>query len=121
MLRLWTALLTSELWYNGEMKMDVNKLRYKYAWFDLKLRVLPVKKILYAIVYPSLKEELEIYPDTTVWIKDFNYSYNDHAQRLFLASGLSRLSCCWGVLKWQWLFVVGEHTTKTLPKKKTNL
>ena len=23
------------------------------------------------------QEELEIYPDTTVWIKDFNYSYNE--------------------------------------------
>ena len=24
-----------------------------------------------------IKEEVNIYPDTTVWIKDYNYSYNE--------------------------------------------
>ena len=26
--------LPPEVWYNGEMKIDVNKLIYKYSWFD---------------------------------------------------------------------------------------
>ena len=71
--------LPPEVWYNGEMKIDVNKLRYKYAWFDAEAAALAREKD------PTMrdrlpfikKEELEIYPDTTVWIKDFNYSYNE--------------------------------------------
>ena len=26
--------LPPDLWYNGEMKIDVTKLVYKYTWFD---------------------------------------------------------------------------------------
>ncbi|MFQ3334761.1 MAG: sulfatase modifying factor 1, partial [Candidatus Arcticimaribacter sp.] len=26
--------LPPEVWYNGEMKLDVNKLKYRYRWFD---------------------------------------------------------------------------------------
>ena len=26
--------LPPEVWYNGEMKIDVTQLKYKYAWFD---------------------------------------------------------------------------------------
>ena len=71
--------LPPEVWYNGEMKLDVNKLKYKYSWFDAEAAALERKR------NPSArdrlpfikKEEVEIYPDTTVWIKDFNYSYNE--------------------------------------------
>ena len=71
--------LPPEVWYNGEMKIDVNKLKYKYSWFDAEAAALERKR------NPSArdrlpfikKEEVEIYPDTTVWIKDFNYSYNE--------------------------------------------
>ena len=71
--------LPPEVWYNGEMKMDINKLKYKYSWFDAEAAALARKRD------PSMrdrlpfikKEEIEIYPDTTVWIKDFNYSYNE--------------------------------------------
>ncbi|MDG1263929.1 MAG: gliding motility lipoprotein GldK [Flavobacteriaceae bacterium] len=71
--------LPPEVWYNGEMKIDINKLKYKYSWFDAEAAALARKSD------PSMrdrlpfikKEEIEIYPDTTVWIKDFNYSYNE--------------------------------------------
>ena len=71
--------LPPEVWYNGEMKLDVNKLKYKYSWFDAEAAAAERKR------NPSArdrlpfikKEEVEIYPDTTVWIKDFNYSYNE--------------------------------------------
>ena len=71
--------LPPEVWYNGEMKIDVTQLKYKYAWFDAEAASQARKSD------PSMRdrlpfihqEELEIYPDTTVWIKDFNYSYNE--------------------------------------------
>ena len=71
--------LPPEVWYNGEMKLDVNRLKYKYSWFDAEAASLARKANPGARDrLPFIKkEELEIYPDTTVWIKDFNYSYNE--------------------------------------------
>ena len=71
--------LPPEVWYNGEMKIDVNKLKYKYSWFDAEAAALERKRNPSARDrFPFIKkEEVEIYPDTTVWIKDFNYSYNE--------------------------------------------
>ncbi len=71
--------LPPEVWYNGEMKIDVNKLKYKYSWFDAEAAALARKKDPFMRDrLPFIKkEEIEIYPDTTVWIKDFNYSYNE--------------------------------------------
>ncbi|MGB2341977.1 MAG: gliding motility lipoprotein GldK [Flavobacteriaceae bacterium] len=71
--------LPPEVWYNGEMKMDINKLKYKYSWFDAEAAALARKKDPFMRDrLPFIKkEEIEIYPDTTVWIKDFNYSYNE--------------------------------------------
>ena len=71
--------LPPEVWYNGEMKIDVNKLIYKYSWFDAEAAsaeraVNPQSRDRLPFIK---KEEIEIYPDTTVWIKDFNYSYNE--------------------------------------------
>ena len=31
--------LPPEAWYNGEMKIDVTQLKYKYAWFDAGVAV----------------------------------------------------------------------------------
>ncbi len=71
--------LPPEVWYNGEMKIDVNKLIYKYSWFDAEAASLERSKNPQSRDrLPFIKkEEIEIYPDTTVWIKDFNYSYNE--------------------------------------------
>ena len=71
--------LPPEVWYNGEMKIDVKKLIYKYSWFDAEAASLErAKNPQSRDRLPFIKkEEIEIYPDTTVWIKDFNYSYNE--------------------------------------------
>ena len=71
--------LPPEVWYNGEMKIDVNKLIYKYSWFDAEAASAErAKNPQSRDRLPFIKkEEIEIYPDTTVWIKDFNYSYNE--------------------------------------------
>ena len=72
--------LPPEVWYNGEMKLDVNKLKYRYRWFDAEQAALDRKKdpnLRGRSNYIYEEDNLEIYPDTTVWIKDFNYSYNE--------------------------------------------
>ncbi|HET8804708.1 MAG TPA: gliding motility lipoprotein GldK [Aequorivita sp.] len=60
--------------YNGQRSIDVNHLKFQYTWMDVAgaARDEPGKRSAYIET-----EVIEIYPDTTVWIKDFNYSYNE--------------------------------------------
>ncbi len=60
--------------YNGQRTWDVTKFKFQYSHMDIQeaARVKGVKR-----KDVILKEELEIYPDTTVWIRDFAYSYNE--------------------------------------------
>ena len=72
--------LPPDLWYNGEMKLDVEKLKYSYTWFDAESAAAESKRNRQQFIdrAPFIKkEEVQIYPDTTVWIKDFTYSYNE--------------------------------------------
>jgi gliding motility-associated lipoprotein GldK len=63
--------------YNGQRTIDVTKLKFSYAWMDIasaakdKSKNTRTKRSKY-----MKKEQVEVYPDTTVWIKDFAYSYN---------------------------------------------
>ncbi len=59
--------------YNGLKTMDVSKLQFRYKEVDWNKAVKKKgRKGLYDDNPP-----IEIYPDTTVWIKDFAYSYNE--------------------------------------------
>jgi len=60
--------------YNGQRIIDVTKLKYKYTWMDIEAaaRTRDTRRKEFIKT-----EELEIYPDTTVWIRDFEYSYNE--------------------------------------------
>ena len=59
---------------DGSLTIDVTKLIYKYKWIDIKAAIMAKSKER----APFIKdEEVLIYPDTTVWIKDFIYSYNE--------------------------------------------
>jgi sulfatase modifying factor 1 len=58
---------------DGIRTFDTKKLNYRYTWFDSKGAA---KKRGNRKDFVKT-EVLNIYPDTTVWIKDFNYSYND--------------------------------------------
>ncbi len=72
--------LPPDLWYDGEMKLDVEKLKYSYTWFDAEAAAAESKRLRQQFIdrEPFIKqEEVQIYPDTTVWIKDFTYSYNE--------------------------------------------
>ena len=60
--------------YNGQRSIDVDHLRFRYTWMDVSsaARAEPGRRADFIET-----EEVQIYPDTTVWIKDFNYSYNE--------------------------------------------
>jgi sulfatase modifying factor 1 len=72
--------LPPELWYDGLPKLDVSKLVYTYTWFDADAAAAESKRTKKQFIDRTpyvKKEEVQIYPDTTVWIKDFVYSYNE--------------------------------------------
>jgi gliding motility-associated lipoprotein GldK len=60
--------------YNGLRTIDVKKLKYRYSWMDIqaaaKAKVGKRSQFIRT-------ENVEVYPDTTCWIKDFAYSYNE--------------------------------------------
>jgi len=72
--------LPPQFWYDGEMKLDVSKLVYQFTWFDAEGAARESQRTRTQFIdrTPFIKkEEIQIYPDTTVWIKDFVYSYNE--------------------------------------------
>lgn len=66
--------LPEEESYNGLRSVDVTKIKYKYSWMDIEAAARARSGNRKDFIK---QEELEIYPDTTVWIRDFEYSYNE--------------------------------------------
>jgi len=64
---------TSET-FNGKRILNSEKVNFTYFTFDNEDAARHKGKARKSFIK---KEELNIYPDTTVWVKDFNYSYND--------------------------------------------
>jgi len=58
---------------DGVPTFNVKLLNYRYTWIDRNKAAKKGGKIKDFIK----NEFLNVYPDTTVWVKDFNYSYND--------------------------------------------
>jgi len=69
-----TMYIPAEEAYNGQRTIDVNKLKFQYTYMDIQAAARATGKRRKDFIK---KEEVMIYPDTTVWIKDFNYSYNE--------------------------------------------
>jgi len=69
-----TMYLPLEESYNGQRTWDVTKFEFQYSYMDIQeaARNRGVKRN--EVVK---KEAIQIYPDTTVWIRDFAYSYNE--------------------------------------------
>lgn len=69
-----TMYLPLEDSYNGLRTWDVKKFKFQYSYMDIQeaARNRGVKRSDVII-----REEIEVYPDTAVWIRDFNYSYNE--------------------------------------------
>jgi gliding motility-associated lipoprotein GldK len=59
--------------FNGLKTIDVRKLKFKYNQVDLNKAVKKKGRKNFFEETPPI----EVYPDTTVWIKDWSYSYNE--------------------------------------------
>jgi sulfatase modifying factor 1 len=60
--------------YNGRRTWDVSQFEFEYSYMDIK-RAAKDKSLSRSDVIMS--EAVKVYPDTTVWIRDFEYSYNE--------------------------------------------
>ncbi|SEG49382.1 protein involved in gliding motility GldK [Halpernia humi] len=58
---------------NNERIIDASKLKYAYEWEDVETAIKDKGRGTKYIK----KESIAVYPDTTVWVKDFNYAYNE--------------------------------------------
>lgn len=65
--------LSNDQSYNGKRMLDVKKFKYAYKTMDTDAAARENGERIDFIT----EEEVMVYPDTTVWIKDFNYSYNE--------------------------------------------
>jgi gliding motility-associated lipoprotein GldK len=69
-----TMYLPMEESYNGQRTWDVSKFKFQFRTMDIQTAA-KYKELRRSDVITT--EDVEIYPDTTVWIRDFNYSYNE--------------------------------------------
>ncbi len=60
--------------FDGRRIINAEKINYLYFTFDNEEAARIKGKDRTKYIKPH---DLNIYPDTTVWVKDFNYSYND--------------------------------------------
>jgi len=65
--------LPAEKRINNERIIDWSKIKYNYQWEDVASAVKDKDR---GTKYLK-KESIAVYPDTTVWVKDFNYAYNE--------------------------------------------
>ena len=61
-------------WFTGDPVVNTKLLKYRFASVDLEKAVQNPDSTRSAF---TRYEVHEIYPDTTVWLKDFKYSYNE--------------------------------------------
>ena len=63
---------------NGLVTFDVKKLNFKYSWWDENGYINDTSNEVRNRQAKFLKTEIvNVYPDTTSWVKNFNYSYNE--------------------------------------------
>ncbi len=65
--------LSNDQSYNGQRMKDVTKFKYSFKTMDVEAAARAQGDRTSFIE----NFEVEVYPDTTVWIKDFHYSYNE--------------------------------------------
>ncbi len=60
--------------FEGHRILDVTKFNYSHSWYDKdkSSKSVNAKRTDFIV-----NESVLVYPDTTVWAKDFSYSYND--------------------------------------------
>jgi len=60
--------------YNGQRTWDVNKFKFQFSYLDIQ-KAAKDRNLKRSDVV--MQEEVKVYPDTTAWIRDFAYSYNE--------------------------------------------
>lgn len=65
--------LSDDQSYTGRRMLDVTKFKYAYKTIDIEAAARTKGSRADFIT----EKEIMVYPDTTVWIKDFYYSYNE--------------------------------------------
>lgn len=65
--------LPAEKRINNERVIDWSKIKYAYQWEDVESAVKDKNRDTSYLK----KMSIAVYPDTTVWLKDFNYAYNE--------------------------------------------
>ena len=65
--------LPPDEWYNGQRTWDVEQFVFEYIYMDIEeaAKYRELKRSDFVEKYP-----VKVYPDTTVWIRDFEYTYN---------------------------------------------
>ena len=66
--------LTEAETFNGRRSFRVKELKYAYNWLDIDAAIEARSDNRKNYIR---KEVAKVYPDTTVWIKDFVYAYNE--------------------------------------------
>ena len=66
--------LSEEESYNGQRSFRVKELKYSFNFLDAKEAINDRSEDRKDYIR---REVARVYPDTTVWIKDYTYSYND--------------------------------------------
>lgn len=70
-------LLPLEDSYNGQRTWDVKQFLFDYSYFDSEAAARDKDAPRSRYIIRPYPEGLEIYPDTAVWVRDFEYSYNE--------------------------------------------
>ena len=108
--------LPPEQSYNGYRLMDVTQFKYEYKTMDLETAARGGGDRA-----DFIKETVvEVYPDTTVWIKDFSYSYNEPMHNTYFwhsaYDDYPVVGVSWGQAKafcdWRTLYHNGEKRAK---------
>tara|TARA_B110000902_G_scaffold256585_1_gene323585 strand:+ start:6730 stop:8109 length:1380 start_codon:yes stop_codon:yes gene_type:complete len=63
--------LPKEQSYNGLRTWDVKKFKFQNSYLNLEESIKKRKRII------STEDPVPVYPDTTAWVRDFEYSYNE--------------------------------------------
>ena len=76
----WTDETLEDMYYQGDEKfagkreLDTRQLVYEYQWYDWQGAAHNPGAKRTSFIN---KEEVSVYPDTLVWVRDFAYSYNE--------------------------------------------
>lgn len=68
----------------GQKDLDITRIVYHYYWFDWKTAALLENKFKERAQFFH-EENVIIYPDTLVWVRDFTYSYNEPMTRNYFS------------------------------------